>query len=238
MNRCTAIISAYKCKSWLEGRISNLLEQTEVPDIVAVVRYHSEEAKIIHGFIDKHIRNIMLIYTSGDPTVYEAWNLAIGRVDTKYINIANSDDRLANFAIREMCDELDNNPDIGLVYPDCNIVTELNGNVVGKFEWSEGDLLEGCHVGPCPTYRTDLHKLYGLYPEDYIVAGDYWYWLNLEYNGVKFKHINKPLCTFWDRRNRADIEPNLEFLQSNRTIFETAKAKYYWRAKYDQRKGI
>jgi len=236
MNRCTAIISAYKCESWLRDRIINLLSQSEQPDIIAVAKYHSEEAKIIREY--EASDSIKVITTYGIPTVYEAWNLAIGKVETPYIAIANSDDRLANFAIKEMCDELDNNPDVGLVYPDCNIVTELNGNIVGKYEWAEGSLLEGCHIGPAPTYRADLHKQYGLYPEDYIVAGDYWYWLNLEFNGVKFKHINKPLCTFWDRRNRADIEPNLEYLQSNRTIFETAKAKDYWRAKYDQRKGI
>lgn len=221
--RCTAIISAYKCADWLEGRITNLLEQSEVPEIQAVAQLGSKELDILIHF------NINTAITEDIPTVYWAWNRAIKKATTPYINIANSDDRLSKFAIEEMCDELDKNPEIGLVYPDCNVITEANGDIVSVYEWAESSLMEGCHIGPCPTYRAILHNMYGYFPEDYIVAGDYWYWLNLEHNGVKFKHIKKPLATFWDRSKNPSIESNLEFRMRNRTVWETAKAQEYWR---------
>jgi len=226
MTRCTSIISAYFCEDWIHGRVTNLLEQTEVPAIVAVCQKGSKEDEILSKFPE-----VIRINTPDVPTVYACWNLALRCVQTDFVNIANSDDRLDVNAIKEMCDELEKDKAYGLAYSDCHVCSELNGEPIASFEWGEGDLLGGCFVGPSPVYRTELHKLYGEYPEEYVVAGDYWMWLNFQHNGVKFLHIKKKLCTFWDRSGNPSIVNNLEYAQSNRTIFESAKAREYWRKK-------
>jgi len=227
MNRCTSIISAYFCKDWLEGRIQNLLEQSEVPNIVAVALKDSEESKILARYPE-----VTTIITSDVPTVYAAWNMAIKACDTTFVNIANSDDRLSKFAIERMCNALQENPSYSLAYPDCHVVYELNGDRF-PFELGEGDLFSGCFIGPVPTYRRKLHELYGWFPEDYVVAGDYWFWLNLQVNGVKFLHIKEKLGIFYDRSQNPSIENNLEYKFSNLTIFETAKAQEYWKKERD-----
>jgi len=224
--KVASIISAYFCESWLEGRIQNLLEQTLVPEIIAVSQSGSEEAKIISKY-----PQVLSILTPDVPTVYACWNMAIRATDCELINVANSDDRLVSTAIEEMHNALQENPDVSLVYSDCHVVSELNGEPVASFEWGEGDLYEGCFVGPSPVYRKELHELYGEYPEEYVVAGDYYFWLNLQHNGVKFLHIKKKLCTFWDRSGNPSVENNLEYKFSNRTVFESAKAREFWRKK-------
>ena len=224
--RVASIISAYFCDAWLEGRIQNLLEQTLVPEIIAVSQSGSEEAKIISKY-----PQVLSILTPDVPTVYACWNMAIRATDCELINVANSDDRLVSTAIEEMHNALQENPDVSLVYSDCHVVSELNGEPVASFEWGEGDLYEGCFVGPSPVYRKELHELYGEYPEEYVVAGDYYFWLNLQHNGVKFLHIKKKLCTFWDRSGNPSVENNLEYKFSNRTVFESAKAREFWRKK-------
>jgi len=226
MTRCTSIISAYFCEDWLQGRVTNLLEQSEVPAIVAVCQKGSKEDEILAKFPE-----VIRINTPDVPTVYKAWNLALRCVQTEFVNIANSDDRLDVNAIKEMVDELEKDKACGLAYSDCHVCSELNGEPVASFEWGEGDLFDGCFIGPSPVYRTELHKLYGEYPEEYVVAGDYYFWLNLQYNGVKFLHIKKKLCTFWDRSGNPSVVNNLEYAQSNRTIFESAKAREFWRNK-------
>lgn len=222
--RCSSIISAYFCKDWLHSRITNLLDQTEVPRIVAVCQGNSEESKILAQFPE-----VLAIHTVDVPTVYEAWNMALDAVTTPFINIANSDCRLENTALQEMCDELEKDTSYGLAYSNCHVVYELNGDVIQELDWAEGDLLNGCFIGPSPVYRTELHKLYGKYPTEYIVAGDYYMWLKLQHNGVKFLHIKKPLVRFWNRSHDPSIENNLEYKKKNLTIFETAKIREYWK---------
>jgi len=226
MSSIASIISAYFCESWLQGRIENLLEQTLVPEIIAVSQSGSEEANIISKY-----PQVISILTPGVPTVYACWNMAIKATDCELINVANSDDRLDVNAIKEMVDALQENPSIGLAYSDCHVCSELNGEPVASFEWGEGDLLDGCYIGPSPVYRKELHELHGYFPEEYVVAGDYWMWLNLQHNGVKFLHIKKKLCTFWDRSGNPSVVNNLEYAQANRTVWESARAREYWRKK-------
>jgi len=225
--RCTSIVSAYFCESWLEGRIINLLEQTLVPNIIAVCQKGSEEQKLLSKF-----PQVLILTTPDIPTVYVAWNMAISAVETPFINIANSDDRLLPTGIEEMCYELETNKEIGLVFPDLWVVYEYNGEYRSELVPSDTlDMFDGCFIGCCPTYRTELHKLYGLYPEEYVVAGDYWMWLNFHVHGVKFKHIHKKLGVWYDRSHDPSVEKNLEFRMSNLTVWESAKAKDFWRKK-------
>ena len=226
--RCTSIISAYYAPDWIEGRVTNLLEQTEIPKIVAVCQKGSEESKLLSKFPE-----VIQITTPDVPTVYKAWNLAIGAVDTPLINIANSDDRLINTAIEEMCDALQENPTYGLAYPDCHVVYEYNGEYVGELVAPDDThLLSGCFIGPVPTYRRKLHELYGYFPDSYIVAGDYWQWLNFKSHGVEFMHIHKKLGIFYDRRHDPSVMNNIEYRKSNLTCWESARAREYWKARW------
>lgn len=218
MGSVTAIVSAYYCADWLDRRMLNLMEQHV--EITAACQSGSEEEKILLKYPCKIIR------TTDVPTIYQAWNIMVDTVKTDYIIIANSDDRLANFATQKMVKVLDENPDVGLVYSDVSVILNPDSEPVAVWQFEGGDLLNGCYVGPAPMYRTSLHKLYGMYPADYHVAGDYFYWLLLQENGVKFHCIHEPLVIFWDRSN-TDF-PNLEYRERNRQKWEGARIRTYF----------
>lgn len=209
--RVTAIVSAYYADEYIEGRIENLLEQTEKVDIVAVAQKGSKEAEILARY-----PQVVTILTDDIPGVYEAWNIAIKASNTPYITNANSDDRLAPHALKKMADILDKESTYSLVYPDVAIVEEIGGNPVGEYRWNEGglkDLIKGCFVGPMPMWKASLHKRFGYFDESYKSAGDYEFWMRLMSKGVKFYHVRgEPLGVYLKRQNSVEHREPLRSL--------------------------
>jgi len=216
MSRVTAVISAYKCDKWLEGRITNLLEQDEHPKIIAVAQEESREQPILEKYPD-----VLKIYTLETPTVYRAWNIGIKAARTEYITNANADDRLYAGSLKKMADILDKEKTYGMVYTDIDVVTEIDGPVRTAFKWMEGglaELIKGCFLGPMPMWRRKLHDRFGYFDEAYKSAGDYDYWMRLAHGGVKFYHVRdwkagaylshqasvekrEPLLSLWEANN-------------------------------------
>ena len=115
--KVSAIISAYFCEEWLEGRIENLKDQTLKPEIVFIAQHGSREDVIaceaLSGY-DHWLR----VTTPDVPTIYKAWNLGIEVAGGEYITNANADDRLARWGIEKLAHQLDGRPEISGVYAD------------------------------------------------------------------------------------------------------------------------
>src|SRR3989337_2752687 len=124
LTRVSAIISAYYAEPYIEGRILNLQQQTLRPQIVVVAQEKSIEARIAEGMLDGED---VLIDTPDIPTIYKAWNLGIEASRGEYIINANSDDRLASYAIEFLASALDRNPTHAVAYADVDIVEDLVG---------------------------------------------------------------------------------------------------------------
>lgn len=213
MKTIKAIVSAYYCEDWLENRIRNLLDQARPVIPVIVCQNGSAE----HG-IATNYQQCKVITTDDIPTIYNAWNKAL-EVESDYVIIANSDDKLAKFATYKMAGILDENPEVGLVYADGVVVTEEYGEPRGYLDLGTGDLYNGCYIGHYPMYRTSLHDLYGAYDESYEIAGDYEFWMRLQRRGIKFYHLKEYLGEFWDRGD------NIEFAKSDKLIWEQARIR-------------
>lgn len=209
--RVSAIISAYHCEGYLRGRIDNLLQQTERPEIIIVCQNGSREHDIACEY-----EQVIVIATRDIPTIYEAWNIGIKAANGKYVTNANSDDRLKPNALKTMADILDKESTYGLAYADSEIVTEIGGKVAGVYKWIEGgldELLSGCFIGPMPVWRKNLHDRFGYFDEAYHVAGDYEMWLRFAKNGVKFFHVRgDPLGTYLKRQSSAEHREPLRSL--------------------------
>jgi len=226
--KVSAIISAYYCEQWIEGRIRNLVQQTLKPEIVVVAQEGSAEHEIADKvFSDEAIRQVLpgtmfewnhqrttfqLIETPDTGTIYSAWNLGIKAASGEFVTNANSDDRLAPYAIARLAQELDKRPEVGLVYADVDIVEDLSGGFEsawreGYFRWAEGghkELLQQCFVGPQPMWRRSLHDKYGYFDAEMKSAGDYEFWLRLTSNGVKLHHLREVLGIYLRRDDQAE----------------------------------
>lgn len=221
--RVTAVVSAYYSEKYLEGRIDNLLSQTEKPEITAIAQKGSKDAEILARY-----PQVITILTDDIPGVYEAWNIGIKAAGGKYITSANSDDRLAPHAIKKMADVLDKETTYSIVYSEVDIVNEIGANPVGRYRWAEGGLPEllkqGCFLGPMPMWRKSLHDRFGYFDESYKSAGDYEFWMRCASNGVKFFKIrDEALGVYLKRQN------SVEHREPLRSLWEANNARMRYR---------
>ena len=218
--RVTAIVSAYFAKDYLDGRLENLLDQTEVPEVIVIAQNDSVEAEIAEKY------SVETILTDGIPTIYAAWNMAAKAAKTPYLTNSNSDDRLSKRALKVMADILDKETTYGVAYPDVDVVTEIGGTPTTTYKWGEGglpEILKGCFIGPMPMWRKSLHERFGYFDESFEIAGDYEMWIRLMSNGVKFYHVRgEPLGSYLFANNSAEHRESLKSLwEANR-----ARMKY------------
>jgi GT2 family glycosyltransferase/glycosyltransferase involved in cell wall biosynthesis/Flp pilus assembly protein TadD len=196
--KVSAIVSAYNSERFIMGCLEDLESQTIADQLeIIVVNSGSEqdEEAIIKEFQKKY-SNIKYIKTVNRETVYAAWNRGIKAATGQYITNANTDDRHRKNALEIMVRELDNNPDIALVYGD-QIITKTENETfdhctpAGYFDWPDYDRLKLFHcpcVGPQPIWRKNLHDEMGYFDESLKIAGDYDWWLRVS-EKYPFKHI-------------------------------------------------
>src|SRR3989304_1616255 len=139
--RAAAIVSAYYCEKYLEGRLENLLAQTERPRIVVVALQNSPEQAIAARMLEREHDSLLM--TDAVPTIYHAWNLGVRAARTEYVTNANADDRLRVDGIEVLVKTLDDHPQAALAYPDVDIVQDLTGGFdnakrTGGFRFAEG----------------------------------------------------------------------------------------------------
>jgi len=227
--KLSCLLSTYYDLPLLQGRLDNLLTQDEVDyELIVICAYESAEAELTNHwyFANGQPKNWHRILTSGIPTLYDAWNRGIKIAKGEYLTNVNTDDRLYPGALQKMIDVLDNEPDVGVVYPDVHRVATIDGEPFGTYTWAEGDfdvLIHGCFLGPMPMWRKSLHDEYGLFDPEMHSSGDYDFWLRLAKAGVKMKRIPEPLGRYYDRQE------SIEHREPVRTVWETANARRRYR---------
>src|SRR3989304_1005921 len=150
--RAAAIVSAYYCEKYLEGRLENLLAQTERPRIVVVALQNSPEQAIAARMLERE--HVSLLMTDAVPTIYHAWNLGVRASRTEYVTSANADDRLRQDGIATLVKALDDHPQGALAYPAGDIGQDLEGGFdnpkrTGQVRFAEGgfeELMRLCFV--------------------------------------------------------------------------------------------
>jgi GT2 family glycosyltransferase/Tfp pilus assembly protein PilF len=131
--------------------------------------------------------NLQYIRTEQRETIYEAWNRGIRAARGKYITSANTDDRLRPDALERLARELDDHPEVALVYGDFFITNTENQEFdkhirTGyslKPEYTPEIMLDGCHMGPQPMWRRSLHDELGWFDGSLASAGDYEFWCRI-----------------------------------------------------------
>lgn len=227
MVKLSCLLSTYYDLPLLRGRLDNLLTQSEVDmELIFIAQSQSKELPIMDDWLKGKTIKTRILITGNIPTLYKAWNKGIKVASGEYITNVNTDDRLYPGALQKMIDVLDNEPDIGVVYPDVHRVATIDGEPFGTYTWAEGDidvLLRGCFLGPMPMWRKSLHDEYGMFDDRMHSSGDYDFWLRLAKAGVKMKRIPEPLGRYFDRKE------NIEHREPIRTVWETANARSRYR---------
>lgn len=199
MSKITAIVSAYYSEEFIAMRLLNLFGQKPFPEIVVVCQKGSHEHEVSARL------DVKLVTTPDIPTIGKAWNLAIAEATGDYIVTANTDDLFYIGALVRMAKVLDDNPEVDLVFGDCDITNnrvdmrpwkrchEPEGIIANMYE----QLQRRCFIGPMPMFR----KSSMAFDEDCIVACDYAMWLSMGKAGCNFYYIPDALGLY---HNRAD----------------------------------
>lgn len=223
--KVTAIVSAY-CGAYefLQGRIENLLSQRPDPEVIVVCQRGSPEYVIVESFPRRP--NLWLIDTGGIPTIYRAWNLAAEIASGEYITNANSDDWVYPGGFEALSDALDAHPDADVAYSFSDIIRDVGGLPVNRYEWIDGgleELRERCFLGPMPMWRASLHREKGYrFDESLHVAGDYDFWLRVASGGGLFYRVKRATGAYL---RRSDSRERREPL---RALVETARVRSRW----------
>jgi glycosyltransferase involved in cell wall biosynthesis len=188
--RVSAIVSTYNSERFIRGCLEDLVHQTlfrEGQLEVVVVNSGSaqNEESIVREFQSQH-RHITYLRTAQRESLYAAWNRGIAAASGPYVTNANTDDRHRADALERMALELDQR-DVGLVYAD-SLVTRLENETFAHthadrvFHWPEFSVRQ--HLlynicGPQPMWRRSLHDMVGWFDPEFVVAGDYDFFLRI-----------------------------------------------------------
>jgi len=237
--RVTALVSTYRAEHVFRGCLEDLVGQTlfakgELEIVVVDSASPTGELAVALEFAARH-PNIVVVRTEEREGVYMAWNRAAALARGRYLTNANTDDRHHPEALERMADVLDGSPGIGLVYADSNITRVANASfgepvVAGRFRWPDYDrsrLLQGCHVGPQPMWRRDLHDTVGWFDGRYVVAGDYDMWLRFAEH-APLHHLAETLGLYLHR------DDSVEHANAERCSNETRSLWALYRLRFER----
>ncbi|HXG49048.1 MAG TPA: sulfotransferase, partial [Methylomirabilota bacterium] len=219
----SAIVSTYASERFMEGRLRDLLAQTlgDRLEIIVVDSASPEnEGAIVKRFAERH-PNIRYLRTEKRETIYQAWNRACRIARGRYLTNANTDDRLRPDALERLARELDEHPEVAVVYGDFFITNSENQEFhrhirtgySRKPDYQPGIMRDGCHMGPQPMWRRSLHDEIGWFDETLVAAGDYDFWCRValkhplrhvpEFLGL-YLHNAAGICNGDTRRTEAE----------------------------------
>ena len=203
----SAIVSTYKSERFIEGKMLDLLRQTlrDKLEIVVVNTASPEnEEEVIRRYMADHA-NIVYLKTDGRESIYQAWNRGIRASSGRYLTNSNTDDRLKMDALETLAMELEESPEVALVYAD-HFITNLENMLfcnhirsgyAMKPEYEVSIMLNGCHMGPGPMWRRAIHDEIGFFNEEYRSAGDYEFWCRVA-TKYEMKHVRKFLGLYYN----------------------------------------
>ncbi len=133
--------------------------------------------------IQKYAERLSFWESKKDKGQTAAINKGFAKANGQIYAWLNSDDTYNPGAVQEVVDYLDSNPDVGMVYGDCNFI-DAQDNIIGKFNAQQTDyqrLRRGfVHIPQQSAFwRSNLHKQVGPLDKSIYFAMDYDLWLRL-----------------------------------------------------------
>jgi glycosyltransferase involved in cell wall biosynthesis len=143
-------------------------------------------------------------------------NIALRACRGKYIMRLDADDYIREDALEKMSTILENDPEIGLVFPDYFMIDE-NGNTTEEFRRhnfeDEVSLLDQAAHGACTMIRVEYLLELGGYNESFSCQDGYELWVKFTEHH-KIRNIGEPL--FYYRRHSANLTRNETRILSTR----------------------
>lgn len=233
MAKITVIVSQYNSGDWIQNRLDNLMEVTNISDLqIFCINANSPDSR------DDHIPKrypVEYIKLENRISVYAAWNKVIALSKSEYITNANTDDIISPNLYEKLLLKLETGFDI--VYPNWYITATPNQNWANltdiKRTYDPGEFHENGTAGHFPMWKRSLHDKIGLFNESLTALGDVEWWNRCIYIAkAKIGYVPTPLACYLDRNGQnlwqqAMLE-NPEQMKELRSIIKGYKANTYF----------
>ena len=175
---------------YLEATIKSVLEQDYPRIEYIIVDGVSTDGSV--DVIKKYAGRLAWWVSEQDKGQTDAINKGFSRAKGEILAWINSDDTYNLHAVGQAVKYLLENPEVGLVYADCNFINE-NGQVIGKFNAAQTDyrrLREGYVHIPQQTmfFRAKYWKEFGPLDPSFYFAMDYDLWTRIARH-APFKYL-------------------------------------------------
>jgi CMP-N-acetylneuraminic acid synthetase len=211
----TVYITNYNYAQYLQQSITSVLNQTlQDFELIIIDDGSTDNSKEIIGQYRNDERFTIIFQQNKGLNVSN--NIAMRAANGKYIVRLDADDFLESWALKEMVDVLEQDPTLGLVFPDYYYVNEL-GERTGEerrhnFD-KEVSLYDQPAHGACTMIRLEYLKHLGGYNESFTCQDGYDLWLKF-ITHYRVTNINKPLFSY--RRHSANLTLNEDKILSTR----------------------
>lgn len=179
------VTPSYNKGSFIEGTILSVMNQT-YPHIEHIV----VDGGSTDGTVDilQKYDNVITWVSEPDKGQSDAVNKGWRRAHGQIVAYLNADDTYMPRAVETVVNFLNDNPDVGMVYGECNIIDEC-GEIIGKYpaeEFDMGKMLCARCVVPQPAafIRREVLDDVGYLDTGLDMAMDYDLWIRI---GLKFK---------------------------------------------------
>jgi glycosyltransferase involved in cell wall biosynthesis len=191
------ITPSYNQAPYIEETIKSVLSQ-DYPEIEYII----VDGGSMDGTVDiikKYEKNISWWVSEKDKGQTDAINKGFARAKGDVLAWINSDDTYEPGAVSAAAKYLQEHPDVGMVYGDCNFINR-NGNVIGRFDAAQTNhrlIRQGYVHIPQQTmfFRADLWKQVGPLDPSFYFAMDYDLWTRLSAR-TEIKYVAQTWANF------------------------------------------
>jgi len=211
----TVYITNYNYGKYIEQSVESLLNQTFQDFEIIIIDDGSTDnsREIIAKYAE--LRNVRTVFQQ-NKGLNVTNNIALRASKGKYIMRLDADDYLDQNALLVMSKALEDDDDLGLVFPDYYMV-DKDGNVMNveqrhSFD-NEVSLFDQPAHGACTMIRADFLRAVGGYDEQYKCQDGYELWIKFV---TKFKVSNVNIPLFYYRQHGNNLTSNEERILSTR----------------------
>lgn len=212
------IASVFNSDLFLEGYFNDLVSQTFFKECRLILVAPNPSSKLIKlsASVNRIYKNVELVSLSEDPGISNCLNMAIKNSNSKYITIANVDDRKRQDSLFRHFIELESDLGIDLAYAPSLLSTKPNETFLMNscksiYPCYEFDGLQGLirHNSPHnnPMWRRSLNEKNGYLDEKLRSAADGDLWMRCVANGSVFKMIPDILGLYYLNPNGMSTKP-------------------------------
>lgn len=207
MPKITVYITNYNYGKYIKQAIESVLEQTlQDFELIIIDDGSTDDSKaIIEQY--KDLPQVKIIYQQ-NRGLNITNNIALRASKGKYIMRLDADDYLEPSALLVMSNLLEQDPELGLVFPDYYMV-DANGKILEVHQRHDFkhkvSLLDQAAHGACTMIRTAFLSNLGGYNESYTCQDGYELWVKFTQN-YKVQNVNVPL--FYYRQHGNNLTSN------------------------------